>query len=146
MKHIILIALSVILILSYGRNSYACSCMTAPPPRQALKEAKAVFVGEVISKEVLDVTDQYGTQPVVRVIFSVSRKWKGVEGTEAIMHTSGWNPACGFRFEEGKKYLVYAYPDRWKLNVLETGICNRTVEIENAKKDLRALGRGSELK
>lgn len=144
MKLIILIALCAVLILLSTGNSYACSCLPAPAPRQALKEATAVFVGEVVSKEVFDVTDQFGAQPLVRVKFAVSRTWKGIKGTEAIVHTSAWNPACGFNFERGKTYLVYAYPDHWKLNALATGLCNRTVEIEKAKKDLRAIGRGRE--
>ncbi len=143
MKRIILaLMLNLFPVLS-AQSVYACSCVATPPPRQALREAKAVFVGEVISKEIFEVTDKFGTHPVVRVKLAVSRMWKGIEGTEAIVHTSGYGPACGYHFEKGKKYLVYAYSDRWKLGVLETGICNRTREIEDAAKDLRAIGKGS---
>lgn len=126
-----------------AQSVYACSCAATPPPRQALKEATSVFVGEVISKEIFDVKDEFGTQPVVRVRFAVSRIWKGIEGVEVVVHTSGYEIACGFNFEKGKKYLVYAYPDRWKLGVLETGICNRTRKLESAAKDLRAIGKGT---
>ncbi len=140
------IILSSAIVLFLYNITYACSCAATPSPRQALKEAKAVFVGEVVSKEVFEVKDEYGVQPVVRVKFIVSRVWKGVEGTEVIVNTSGYNPACGFNFEKGKKYLVYAYPDRWKLNVFETNICNRTKELRSAARDLRVIGRGSELK
>lgn len=125
--------------------AHACSCMMTPPPRQALKESKAVFTGKVISMETFDVKNNFvGTEPVVRVKFLVSRTWKGVQDAEAEVYTSGFNPACGFNFVKGKEYLVYAYPDRWKLDVLETGICNRTAEIKKAKKDLRAIGKGIE--
>ncbi len=146
MKRQVLPLLLAFLTAVNVQQVYACSCAATPSPRQALREATAVFTGEVISKEVFEVKDEYGTQPIVRVTFAISRIWKGVKGAEIIVHTSGWSPSCGFSFEQGKKYLVYAYPDRWKLNVLETGICNRTKELNGAARDLRAIGRGSEPK
>ncbi len=127
----------------FAQGVYACSCAATPAPRQALKEAKAVFAGEVISKESFEATDKFGSQPVVRVKFSVGRVWKGVAGAEAVVLTSGYEPACGYHFEKGKKYLVYAYPDRWGLGGLETGICNRTRGLAEAARDLRAIGKGS---
>jgi hypothetical protein len=66
-----------------------------------------------------------------------------MEGGEVVVLTAESEDACGYNFGERKKYLVYAYPDRWKLGVLETGICNRTRKIESAAKDLRALGKGT---
>ncbi len=134
----------IIFCLFEAQTAYGCSCAPAPSPRRALREAAAVFVGEVISKEVFDIKDEFGTQPIVRVRFRLSRIWKGVEGSEAVVHTSAFEPACGYTFEQGRKYLVYAYPDHWKLGVLATGICNRTRRIESAAKDLRAIGRGRE--
>jgi hypothetical protein len=143
MKRIILALVLSLFPTLFAQPVHACSCAATPPPLRALIEAKAVFVGEVLSKETFEVTDKFGTQPVVRVKFAVSRVWKGVEGAEAIIHTSAYEPACGYRFEKGKKYLVYAYSDRWGLGVLETGICNRTKELRDAATDLRAISKGS---
>ena len=126
----------------FAQSAYACSCAVTPSPRQAVREARAVFVGEVIAKEDFETTDKFGTQPVVRVKLTVSRVWKGVAGAEAVVLTSGFEPACGYRFEQGKKYLVYAYADRWGLGGLETGICNRTKSLAAAARDLRAIGKG----
>jgi hypothetical protein len=143
MKKIILVLMLGFFPVLFAQSTYACSCAAAPTPRQALREAKAVFIGEVISTEVFDVKDEFGTQQVIRVRFAVSRFWKGVEGAEIIVHTSGHEMSCGFHFEKEKKYLVYAYPDHWKLGVLETGICSRTRELAQAAKDLRVIGQGN---
>ena len=143
MKKIILVMILSLFPVLFAQSAYACSCAVAPTPRQALREAKAVFIGEVISTEVFDIKDDFGTQQVVRVRFAVSRFWKGITDSEAIVHTSSHEMSCGFYFEKGKKYLVYAYPDRWKLGALETGICSRTREVTNAAKDLRAIGKGN---
>ena len=142
MKKIALVLTLSLFPAFFAQDVYACSCATTPPPRKALREAKAVFVGEVISKEVFEVTGNFGAQEVVRVKFAVSRVWKGVAGAEAVVLTSGYEPACGYHFEKGKKYLVYAYPDRWGLAGLETGICNRTRGLAEAARDLRAIGKG----
>lgn len=143
MKKTILALILVFFPVLFAQRTNACSCAAAPPPRQALREAKAVFIGEVISTEVFDVKNGFGTQQVIQIRFAVNRFWKGIEGSEAIVYTSGHEMSCGFHFERGKKYLVYAYPDRWELGALETGICNRTTEIANAARDLRAIGKGS---
>jgi len=127
----------------FAQSVSACSCAATPTPRHALREAQAVFMGEVISTEVFDVKDEFGTQQVIRVRFAVSRFWKGIQGSEVIVHTSSHEMSCGFHFEKGKEYLVYAYPDHWKLGALETGMCSRTREVTAAAKDLRAIGKGN---
>jgi Tissue inhibitor of metalloproteinase len=143
MKRVLLMLMFSLFLFLSAQSVYACTCVGTPPPRQALKEATAVFVGEVISKKIFDVKDEFGALPVVRVRFAVSRIWKGIEGGEVVVLTAESEDACGYNFEKRKKYLVYAYPDPWKLGVLETGICNRTRKLESAAKDLRAIGKGT---
>jgi hypothetical protein len=46
---------------------------------------------------------------------------------------------CGYRFEVGARYLVFAYGDDAKL---ETNICQRTKELAQAAEDLKLLGKG----
>ncbi len=100
MKKIILALIIGFFLVLFPQSTYACSCAVTPTPRQALREAKAVFIGEVISTEVFDVQGEFGTNQVVRVRFTVSRFWKGVEVSEVIVHTSRHEMSCGFHFEK----------------------------------------------
>jgi hypothetical protein len=53
----------------------------------------------------------------------------------------GWS--CGYDFEEGQDYLVYA---SGKGEPFETSICDRTKQLSKADKDLAILGNGEEPK
>jgi hypothetical protein len=58
-------------------------------------------------------------------------------GQEVEVRTGSGGGDCGFRFETGKAYFIYAYraPDA----KLATSICSRTAAIEKAAEDLEYL-------
>lgn len=72
---------------------------------------------------------------LVRVTFRVLGSVKGVD-EEAIIYTNESSAACGFTFEEGKRYLVYANEADGQLH---TGLCTRTASLDLADEDLEAL-------
>ncbi|NUK30335.1 hypothetical protein HT574_09595 [Parageobacillus sp. VR-IP] len=73
------------------------------------------------------------------VIFSVDRTWKGVNETHVVVYTGFSEAACGYPFEAGKEYLVYAYDDTdWV-----TGICSLTKPLSLSKPDIEAFGKGT---
>ena len=113
----------------------ACSCVPPPPPAVALADADAVFSGEVMMKE------REGRDGAWRVTFRVDTAWKGNPGRGAVIHTANNSAACGFNFEKGERYLVYAYAHEGQLG---TGLCTRTAALEGAGEDLEALGEASE--
>lgn len=139
MKKIFLLATSL-LVLSANAAS-ACSCIPTTP-QQSLKNSGTVFAGRVI-----DVVDEGEMRPEVsrpllgfKVTFEVSNVWKGQPNRQFVVRTSGSSASCGYSFEKGKEYLVYASNQG---SQLETGLCSGTKPLANARPDLAVLGRGT---
>lgn len=124
------------------RVARACTCELPQPGktlRQRVAEARgkstAVFSGEVIA--VIEKPQTF----YVEVKFKVRRAWKQVSTDEITVRTGRGSGDCGFHFEVGESYLVYAYgPDE---NNLETNICQRTEKLTDAGEDLKLLGNGN---
>jgi hypothetical protein len=114
---------------------YACSCIAPPPPKDALKTASAVFSGKVTA--IVDAGDHEKA-----VTIEIKTKWKGVEkAKEVVVYTANNGAACGFGFEKGKSYLVYANMlKRGEDKVLGTNLCTRTAALDAAAKDIKELG------
>lgn len=129
-------ALTVFLFFAAGK-SFACSCQASPDPlkkqiRGALSYSQAVFSGEVI--EIKESTiDKYS----VLVKFKVTQIWKGNFGQEITITTPKDSAMCGYNFETGRKYLVYANGS--KENLLTTN-CSRTSTF-SSKGDAKYLDR-----
>ena len=121
------------------KQAYACSCLPPEGPKAELEKAKAVFAGTVLEK--IERTDPQANFRFdsVKVRFKVSEVWKGIVGKREVVITTGPNSAaCGFFFEQGKKYLVYASsPNN---SSLSTSLCSRTKLFSNAQEDLSELG------
>jgi hypothetical protein len=118
------------------RYAAACSCVVPPPPLEALEQADAVFTGQVTQA-----TRGLGGAGV-RVRIRLSRSFKGIAHSTETVHTSSSGALCGFRFEKGEKYIIYAYQIDGKLH---TNICTRTRALADAALDLEALGDGVEV-
>jgi hypothetical protein len=116
----ILLALAVILIAS-AENSFACSCVVKDEPlekqiQNAFADSGAVFSGVVMAVE-----------PAGEYAYSVTIKtasvWKGEVMKEFTVTTARQSAMCGYNFEVGKKYLVYANQSGDELMVNN---CSRT--------------------
>jgi hypothetical protein len=139
MKKIFLIAASL-LVLNTNPAS-ACSCIQTTP-QQSLKNSKVVFAGRVIDVvEQRDSTDAASGPSLagVKVTFDASQVWKGKPDRQMVITTSGSSASCGYFFEKGKEYLVYANGQGTQL---QTGLCSGTKPLSNAQADLAVLGRG----
>lgn len=75
----------------------------------------------------------------VLVTFRVSRVFKGELGEEVTVKTAGNSAACGYGFEEGASYVVYA---RAQDEGLSTGLCSGTKRADDAEADFAVLGAG----
>lgn len=118
----------------------ACSCAPPPPPRDALKASTAVFSGKVTDIE------KIGDFQIAATI-EVASAWKGVKGKSVRVVTANQSAACGFNFEKGKQYLVYASEmKQGDGKVLSTNLCTRTAALKDAKKDLEELGEAPKAK
>lgn len=93
-------AFGVFVLLSFwGVNAFACKCERSIDP---VKGSVMVFWGKVTEIKPRGAQD--------RVKFDVSTLYKGDEEKSSILvYTNRFNHDCGFRFEEDKTYMVYAY-------------------------------------
>ena len=107
---------------------FACSCSLETgnksikeKVKEAHKDSTAVFVGEVI--DIIQKPDVYS----VEVKFKIEKSWDNKSLKEVTIFTGRGGGDCGYKFEVGKKYLVYAYGNK----ELATNICTRTSPAES---------------
>jgi hypothetical protein len=103
--------------------AFACSCIT-PPPKDAFKSARAVFLGKVLSYDGAVAT------------FEVLRNFKGAPGETFQALTS--STACGYgqRFDFAKEHLIYAQDFG---SGIEIDLCGRSAAVHDAGCDLAYL-------
>jgi hypothetical protein len=138
MKQLISIVVLVIAIGFGSVEAIACSC-DLPPLHQsqkqlvttARKSSRAIFSGVVLK------TEEVGYS--VHVTFKVDAFWKGPLPSEVMLTTGRGGGDCGYRFEVGLRYLVYAYGS--DVTSLGTNICQRTAPYPDAATDLKILGK-----
>ncbi|MBI5029332.1 MAG: ABC transporter permease subunit [Chloroflexi bacterium] len=117
-------------------RALACSCVSPGSPQQALDQSTAVFVGKVTERKIVDSLD---SQDAVQFDFQVSTVWKGPVQKDLSAMTSFGSASCGYEFQVGEKYLVYAGGSENRLHV---SLCSRTMPISKATNDLAELGNG----
>ncbi len=124
------LSMTLMLVALLGADAaLACSCGPLPEPRQARDQADAVFTGTVLG------ITQEGNRRLVRL--RVEESWKGARCEEVTITTGLGDSDCGYAFQEGQSYLIYADKQRGKLS---TNICTRTKPTAEAGEDLAALG------
>lgn len=133
--------LSLLIDLAVGNKATACTCMPSPPPIIALTEADAVFEGVVIDIAVeakaSENPNSISSNDLMRIRFRVLQAWKGLEVNETVVFTARDSASCGYVFQIGSRYIVYA---RSGERGLITGCCSRTSLVSKAHTDFRDLG------
>lgn len=135
-----------VLVFIYAMPTWACTCVDLPDipldkqVREAVKDSARVFNGKVTKV----VMPEDGAYSQVTVYFAIQKTWKGKARKTLILKTGLGGGDCGYRFEVGKTYLVYAYStDEQMPNnngvTLETNICSRTQILNRATKDIEIL-------
>ena len=122
----------------------ACPCAIESNPKErvefAVSNSEAVFSGEVVDFEKgADFPAIFG--PMETVSFRVSEVWKGPQRETLEVSTPTQGSACGYAFEEGQEYLVYAYTGK---QGLETDLCSSNKPLSKAEADLALLGTSGE--
>ena len=129
--------LSVVMLgwgLSPSPRSFACNCATLTgSAKDHLPKAAAVFTGKVLA-----------VRPHATwrnsVLLSVKEAWKGVGAREVVVWTYNTQGACGYPFEEGESYLVFAAPHPRFPGRLEVDLCGYTRTLRAAREELASLG------
>lgn len=117
-----LLAFAVSLFASGSvRIVYACSCASVSPSQQ-VQMADVVFLGTVTSINVPSGPQVNSASPE-QVTFDVSSVQKGSLGRTIVVSTSMSQGSCGYPFQVGRQYMVYAQSVGGQL---ETGLCAGT--------------------
>lgn len=131
MKHkIVLFIFSFVLMLLVGsvEKIFACSC-GGRSICEAFGNSKAVFIGEVIegnSPERMSDMMRLNTNEI-KFTLSVQKSFRGIEKNKQVeIYTGLGFGDCGFPFQKGETYLVYASEHEGKLR---TSICARSRHI-----------------
>jgi hypothetical protein len=119
-------------------ESFACDCVGTPAPLEALAEDDCVFSGTVLKMT----PEGMGLDAYFKVDFEVDTYWKALGGNRLSVRTRQDEPACGYPFKLGTKYLVYAAVFNTD-GQLFTDLCRRNQPFSRAKVDLAVLGAGT---
>lgn len=131
---------TVVVLALASPAANACTCAAPRSPCEAYGTAAAVFVGTVAGER--EIEQSQSTNPAeldwnpVKYKFSVEQAYEGVHGTQIEVFTGLGGGDCGFPFQPGRRYLVYAYRKKEKL---VTSSCSRTSLFEAAKEDVAFL-------
>lgn len=121
---------------------YACSCAAPPSVEDALNQKDAVFSGKVIEMNEKKRPIMSSADPIT-VRLQVDQVWKGEVGKTQTISTARDGASCGFHFEVGHEYIIYAHAKTYGGDErLETILCDRTKLLSAADEDLNTLGRG----
>lgn len=120
----------------------ACSCVEPQSVEVELMRSEAVFLGTA-----LEVKEHKGLGGYVKgksILFEVEESWKGAEESQIIIKTGQGGGDCGYNFQKGVEYLVYANSSSMYGNEdeLVSIICSRTAELSKAQEDLSVFGEG----
>jgi len=121
-----LLATSLLLVAATPRVAQACSCVGGLTPEQYLQGADVVFVGTVT--DIVEPNDPHSSLAPRLVSLNVSSVLKGSPGEAAVVKTAFSGGSCGYEFQVGGEYKVYAYQ---RSGQLETSICSGP-ELVNA--------------
>lgn len=119
----------------------ACTCAINPSPLEEFNLSTAVFTGRVVSTDLLLGLGTSNPYPV-KVVLEVDTIWKGPKSNRIAIHTAIDEGGCGFDFNVGWSYLVYA---RGEASFLEVNSCTRTTMLSYAREDLEVLGEGCQV-
>ena len=129
----------VALITLFATDALAsCPMSEQGPPCQEYWRTDAVFIG--VANRVVNIPND---NPLIAqrylkstAFFTIEEAFKGVAGTVIVFDSN----ACGYIFQEGERYLVYAHRNSHQNNELEVIIGRtRTRPISEAVDDLKYI-------
>ena len=131
-----ILVIFAVLSVAAERPAFGCSCAMSGPPCQMTWTADAVFSGTVMSiTQIEDELLGFRRQSLL-VKMNVDRPFLKASPGPIEIVTGMDGGDCGYRFNVGVKYLVYAWKSGGQLT---TGICSRTRPLADAQEDLQYL-------
>lgn len=115
--------------LALPGTTLACTCIQNLDVPRAVDKSTRVFRGTVTAIERHDGMLQ-------RVTFQVSEHFKGAPATIVQVENHASGPMCGYPFQQGIEYVVYAHGEDRQL---QTSSCSRTTVAVEPSSELDAL-------
>jgi hypothetical protein len=146
-RYLGILAVSFFLLIASSK-AFACDCTAiqsvslAGKVNKAWNESAAIFTGIVEGI----VRDEKNRQVTVK--FKLIKSWKGELSPEFTVVTGWGDGDCGFGFDEGETYLVYATKSGlYNANgQFVTNICSRTAAAKTAQKDIALLNKRKKMR
>jgi len=136
----LLLVAGALVLMGLVQQAFACTCLPPESPERELERSTAVFAGEVTSVETPSGQITSSADPVA-ITFEVYTVWKGPHTNTFTITTARSSASCGYAFEMGKEYLVYA---RGEADDLQVSLCSRTKPLTRARGDLAELRKGNQ--
>ncbi|MFK7785119.1 MAG: hypothetical protein AB8B56_08385 [Crocinitomicaceae bacterium] len=119
-------------------NLSACDCVDLSMEEDYANHTN-VFKGKIISVDLAD-DSSYGSIVTIQVITN----FKGKTAETVSIRTGLGGPDCGFRFEEGREYVIFAslgtmYSSGYDDKLLEVTYCSNTGLFADKASEMRAL-------
>lgn len=133
---VLLITITLFLLSGATNVALACTCGKEPyPPCRDYWQATVIFSGVVtnISLSIPPGNNEYEIS-LLTVHFKVEKPYKGNLGEDVEVLTNRSSGLCGYQFQVGERYLVYATKSQDKLM---TGTCSATKPLNTAFDDIR---------
>jgi hypothetical protein len=158
----ILFLLLVLIQIAIPRSMKACDCIGESTVKGELKASDIVVVGKVLAKNVVEIaetiswgssTDTSKMRTLMKFHESkytvlLTHKYKGRIKQDTVTIVTGMGGGdCGFKFEIGKDYIIYAQKETNGSHffgdegngtipgVFRTNICRRTMEFNQKEID-----------
>jgi hypothetical protein len=127
------VGVSAALLALPPATAHACSCLGPIVTCNHFWKVEYVFEGTV--RAIDRVASRWIGSEEYLVSLDVHRTWKGVDGAQVEVLTDTQETACGFNFQQGGRYLVFASrrPTDGKIGVSS---CGPTKEIGKAAADV----------
>ncbi len=109
-----------------AKSAYACSCAVESSFSDKLERAEAVFSGKVIAIRPAMISSEWNAQ---QVTLDVQQGWSEGVHQRMSVETSGESAACGYTFEKGSSYIVYAYNNEG--GALATSACSGNYKLSS---------------
>lgn len=127
-------------LLAFPREAWACSCAESGAVQENKSRSDAVFEGTAVSVKSSSFSLFGSPAKTVKAGFQVNEIWKGHVAPFIEVLTAGSGETCGYEFQEGERYLVYAAATG---NSLEVSLCSGTILTSEANEQMTLLGSGS---
>jgi len=134
MKYVFLVAMLASFVLP--QHASACSCSSNLTLDIQLRLADYAFAGVVVSVDTVSTRDH-------KANVSVETVWKGDVTSAFAVWTRSIETSCGYSFEVGEKYVLYAFNPSDYLDQIYTHICTRNEKYSDAAEDVAQLGPGT---